>query len=57
MWAHGSDARGLAWPQIEPGDYRGAEWAGATLFVNIRTPGVTFAITGPWDALAAGVLS
>ncbi len=30
------------------------EWAGATfygrwLFVNIQSPGVTFAITGPWD--------
>jgi secreted PhoX family phosphatase len=31
------------------------EWAGATfspdgkwLFVNIQTPGMTFAITGPW---------
>ena len=42
-------------PAIEPDDYRGSEWAGATfspdgktLFVNIQTPGVTFAITGPW---------
>ena len=42
-------------PLIAPGDYRGAEFAGATfspvgdeLFVNIQTPGVTFAITGPW---------
>ena len=48
-------------PEIEPGDYRGSEWAGATfspdgatLFVNIQTPGITFAITGPWDALTAG---
>jgi uncharacterized protein len=38
------------------GDFRGREWAGATfdpggkwLFVNIQTPGVTFAITGPWE--------
>ncbi|MGH9891455.1 MAG: alkaline phosphatase PhoX [bacterium] len=36
------------------GDFRDKEWAGATfynewLFVNIQTPGVTFAITGPWD--------
>jgi uncharacterized protein len=38
------------------GDFRGEEWAGATyspdgrwLFVNIQTPGITFAITGPWD--------
>ena len=39
-------------------DFRGAEWAGATfsadgswLFVNIQSPGITFAITGPWDIL------
>lgn len=37
------------------GDFRGFEWAGATwspdgkwLFANIQTPGITFAITGPW---------
>ena len=49
-------------PAIEPGDYRQSEWAGATfspdgktLFVNIQTPGVTFAITGPWEAVAAGL--
>jgi secreted PhoX family phosphatase len=42
-------------PDIAPNDYRGDEFAGATfspsgrhLFVNIQTPGVTFAITGPW---------
>ena len=43
-------------PGVPPGDYRGSEWAGATfepkngnwLFVNIQTPGITFAITGPW---------
>ncbi|HEX6686408.1 MAG TPA: alkaline phosphatase PhoX [Candidatus Limnocylindrales bacterium] len=43
-------------PAISPGDYRGSEWCGATfepkngnwLFVNIQTPGITFAITGPW---------
>ncbi len=34
--------------------YTGSEWAGATfhgdwLFVNIQSPGVTFAITGPWQ--------
>jgi secreted PhoX family phosphatase len=41
---------------IAPGDYRQAEWAGACfspdgnwLFANIQTPGVTFAITGPWN--------
>jgi len=43
------------------GDFRGSEWAGATfshdgrwLFVNIQTPGVTFAITGPWQNLKTG---
>ncbi|MDE0452642.1 MAG: DUF839 domain-containing protein [Gammaproteobacteria bacterium] len=42
-------------PAIDAGDYRDSEWCGATfspdgktLFVNIQTPGVTFAITGPW---------
>ena len=38
------------------GDFRGNEWAGACfepkngkwLFANIQTPGITFAITGPW---------
>ncbi len=41
---------------IEADDHRGNEWAGATfdpsgqvLFVNIQTPGITFAITGPWE--------
>jgi uncharacterized protein len=38
------------------GDFRNKEWAGASftpdgkwLIVSIQTPGVTFAITGPWD--------
>ena len=37
------------------GDFSGSEFAGATyspcgrwLFVNVQTPGITFAITGPW---------
>ena len=37
-------------------DQRQNEWAGACyspdgrwLFVNIQTPGITFAITGPWN--------
>ncbi|MEO0499846.1 MAG: alkaline phosphatase PhoX [Pseudomonadota bacterium] len=41
---------------IEEGDYRRQEWAGACfdpsgriLFVNIQTPGITFAISGPWS--------
>ena len=40
---------------VTPGDYRASEWAGATFsksgkwfFANIQTPGITFAITGPW---------
>lgn len=38
------------------GDYRSSEWAGATfepkngnwMFANLQSPGITFAITGPW---------
>jgi hypothetical protein len=38
------------------GNFTGSEWAGATfepgsgnwLFANIQSPGITFAITGPW---------
>jgi uncharacterized protein len=40
---------------VEGGDYRGNEFAGACfdpsghfLFVNIQSPGITFAIWGPW---------
>ena len=40
---------------VRAGDYRQNEWAGACyspdgrwLFANIQTPGITFAITGPW---------
>jgi len=43
---------------LRPQDYRSSEWAGAcfspdggTLFVNIQVPGITFAITGPWQRL------
>jgi len=58
--------RELAWNNVQllgqkngfKGDFRGTEWAGATfspdgtwLFVNLQTPGITFAITGPWDEL------
>ena len=39
------------------GDFSGSEWAGACyspdgrwLFANIQSPGITFAITGPWTA-------
>lgn len=38
------------------GSFTGSEWAGATfdpagrwLFVNIQSPGITLAITGPWE--------
>ena len=41
---------------IAEGDYRDSEFCGAcwspngrTLFVNIQTPGITVAITGPWE--------
>jgi hypothetical protein len=41
---------------IGTGDFSGQEWAGATfspdgktLFANIQTPGITFAITGPFS--------
>jgi uncharacterized protein len=40
---------------VAPGDYRNREFCGACfdpfgriLFVNIQTPGITFAIAGPW---------
>ncbi len=40
---------------VLPGDYRGEQFAGAcfdpageVLFVNIQSPGITFAIWGPW---------
>ena len=41
---------------VPEGDYRRSEFAGAcwdphgeTLFVNMQSPGITFAITGPWN--------
>ena len=44
--------------EIVPGDYRGTEWAGAvfskdgqTLFANLQIPGITLAITGPWNTV------
>jgi uncharacterized protein len=46
----------VAGKRIFPNDYRAQEWAGAcfdpegeVLFVNIQTPGITFAIWGPWE--------
>jgi hypothetical protein len=39
------------------GDFRGAEWAGPCyspdgkwLFANVFEPGISFAITGPWES-------
>lgn len=48
------NAGGSVIATIPPGNYTGAEFAGGCfhdrwLFVNIQTPGITFAITGPWD--------
>lgn len=41
---------------VAEGDYRDSEFCGAcwdpaarTLFVNMQSPGITFAITGPWE--------
>jgi uncharacterized protein len=47
---------GTAGKSVPAQDFRSSEWAGATfepkhgewLFANIQTPGITFAITGPW---------
>lgn len=44
-------------PKIPAGSYVSSEWCGATfeprkgrwLFANLQSPGITFAITGPWD--------
>ncbi len=41
------------------GDYRGGEWCGVCqvgdwVFANLQSPGMTLAITGPWDDLMAG---
>ena len=40
---------------VVPGDYGDIEFAGAvfdptgrTLFFNVQTPGITFAVSGPW---------
>ena len=47
---------GTAGKNVPAQDFRGSEWAGATfeakhgkwLFANLQSPGITFAITGPW---------
>ncbi len=47
----------IAGKTVAPGNYRNQEFAGACyspdgkwLFANIQTPGITFAITGPWGS-------
>ena len=47
---------GTAGKNVAPADYRGSEWAGSVfepkngnwLFLNLQSPGITVAITGPW---------
>ena len=47
---------GASGKSARPGSYTGSEWCGAVfepkngnwLFANIQSPGITFAITGPW---------
>jgi secreted PhoX family phosphatase len=50
------DQLAAAGKNVDAGDYRDNEFCGAcfdpsghTLFVNIQTPGITFAIWGPWS--------
>ena len=51
-----ADVTAMGRPAISPGSYTGQEFAGASfaqlgdwLLVSIQSPGVTFAITGPWE--------
>jgi secreted PhoX family phosphatase len=47
---------GVPGKRVAPGDYSGSEWCGSTfepvrgnwLFANAQSPGITFAITGPF---------
>ena len=48
------NAGGQVAAPIPPGNYTNTEWCGACffekwMFVNLQTPGITLAITGPWD--------
>ena len=51
---------GLAGSTVRAGSYTGSEWCGSTFepkngnwfFANAQTPGITFAITGPWRKCA-----
>ena len=47
--------KGGAGKTVTPGDYRGREFAGVcfepkgkVMFVNMQSPGITYAIWGPW---------
>jgi hypothetical protein len=48
---------GVPGKAARPGSYTGSEWAGSVfepkngnwLFANLQSPGMTFAITGPWQ--------
>lgn len=50
-------AGGVPGKAAAPGNYTGSEWCGSVfdskdggwLFANIQSPGITFAITGPWQ--------
>jgi secreted PhoX family phosphatase len=47
-------ANGSVIASVGAGDHRAQEWCGVCfhekwMFANIQTPGITFAITGPWD--------
>jgi secreted PhoX family phosphatase len=47
---------GVPGKSVPPGNYSGSEWCGSVfdtrngnwLFANAQSPGITFAITGPW---------
>ncbi|GGS31063.1 PhoX family protein [Actinokineospora fastidiosa] len=47
---------GVPGKSVRAGDYSGSEWCGSTfepkngnwLFFNAQSPGITFAVTGPW---------
>jgi uncharacterized protein len=49
---------GVPGKSVAPGNYSGSEWCGSTfqpgrgawLFANAQSPGITFAITGPWGS-------
>ncbi|NRQ37752.1 DUF839 domain-containing protein [Nonomuraea sp. NN258] len=48
---------GVPGKSVAPGNYTGSEWCGSVfdskdggwLFANIQSPGITVAITGPWE--------